>query len=439
MADPARTALLRRLGRRYLSTPFWTKLRYRLDSKVHALVRGRGNEHREYRVALPDGYGAKQVIVQLSVPPMPGHLPFGFCDHAIDESGNPTRTVTATTTSGFVISDDLARSWRPVWVSGCQNHAFIHVRALGNGEFLAQVKPASLKGDRRVPTDVLVVNDGGRVIANHPRIGPRWHSCRAVDFARGTLMYAEYPANKDGNRSSSRVFRSRDRGRTWATVFEQDSQAVRHFHFLQARPGSPGEWWLTSGDDGHQSKIWISRDDGDNWHDMTSGSPLLIDGVKYPPNIFRLTDLVWNGDDVIWGADDSLLSLKPPGTRVFRAQDDSLSLPRVVGAMRWPVRSLVDVGDFIVVLSQGSNRRDSPPEESKPSVFLMPKRQIDGSAGLIPLFEIDNFGGNPWTGKGFTYSRASRVAFDGTFFTYRAPYQGLPSSQQILKWNISFE
>jgi len=439
MADPARTALLRRLGRRYLSTPFWTKLRYRFDRNVHALVRGRGHEHREYCVALPQGWGAKKVVVQIGVPPMPGHLPFGFCDHATDQSGNPTRTVTATTTGGFVISEDLAESWRPVLVSGYRNHAVIHVRGLGHGEFLAQVKPASLKGDRRVPTDLLVVNDDGQVIASHPGIGPRWHGCRAVDFARGTLMYAEYPANKEGNRSSSRVFRSRDRGRSWTTVFEQDSKAVRHFHFLQARPGSPGEWWLTSGDEGPQSKVWVSHDDGDNWHDITSGSPLVIDGVKYPRNIFRLTDLVWSGDEVIWGADDSLPCLKPPGTRVFRARDVSLAVPHVVGCMRWPGRSLGDVGNFLMVLSQGANRRDATPEESKPSVFLMPKREIDGGPGLIPLFEIDNFGGNPWAGKGFTYSRASRVAFDGTFFTYRAPYQALPSPQQILRWKISFE
>jgi len=33
---------------------------------------------------------------------------------------------------------------------------------------------------------------------------------------------------------------------------------------------------------------------------------------------------------------------------------------------------------------------------------------------------------------------ASRVALDGTFFSYRAPYQALPLPQQILRWKLSF-
>jgi hypothetical protein len=51
---------------------------------------------------------------------------------------------------------------------------------------------------------------------------------------------------------------------------------------------------------------------------------------------------------------------------------------------------------------------------------------------------VENYMPDPMAGKGFTYSRASRSALDGTFFTYRAPYQALPLPHQILRWDVSF-
>ena len=397
------------------------------------------NRSKEYSVALPDGYGHGRAVIKIIVPDMPGHDHFGFSEHVLDSNGHSTRTVIATTTGAFAVSPDLGEHWRSIRVRGYEAYDFIHVHSLGNSEYLAQAKLARLERDRRVPVDMLVLDDKGRVLDKKPAQGPRWHSCRAVHMARGTLMYAEYPANKDDNRSASRVFRSRDRGRSWDVVFEQSSEQIRHFHFLQPRPDSPGEWWLTSGDAPGQSKIWVTKDDGDTWSDVTADSPLTIEGTKYPRSIFRLTDLVWSGSEVIWGTDDPLPGMgKQAGARVFRSQLGPTLMPRLVGQTRWAIRSIVDLGDFLVVFSQASNRPETPPAESRPSVLLMPKREMESAPKLFRLLEIENFATKPLAGKGFTYSRASRRAVDGTFFTYRAPYQGLPTPQQILKWQISF-
>src|SRR5262249_43481023 len=152
-----------------------------------------------------------------------------------------------------------------------------------------------------------------------------WHGCRSVDIAGGVLMYAEYPYEVPNaapeQRDSSRVWRSRDRGRSWHVAFEV--RDIRHFHFLQTRPGHPREWWLTSGDGPLESRVWVSKDDGDSWHDATAayGTPIRLGEVLYPKTLFRLTDLAFAGDDLIWGTDDFLYAIKGDvqGSRMFRS------------------------------------------------------------------------------------------------------------------------
>jgi hypothetical protein len=415
------------------------RLKWRLQREYYTF-RYRDNRSREYSIALPEGYGHKRVVVRISVPKIPKHPHFAFAEHVMDDAGKPTRTVIATALGGFAISHDLAESWRFIPVRGREDHAFIHVYSLGNSEYLAQVKPAHLRSNRSTPIDLLVVDERGQVLAQTRAQGPRWHSCRAVHMADDTLMYAEYPRNKENKVSPSRVFRSRDRGRSWQVVFEQSPEQVRHFHFLQPRPGLAGEWWLTSGDAAHQSKIWITQDDGDTWQDITADSSLMIEGATYPRSIFRLTDLVWNESEVIWGTDDVLAALGvEAGARVFRSQVGSPLVPRRAGRTRSPIRSIVDLGDFFIVLTQASTQPTSRSGTIGPGVFLMPKDAATTAPGITHLFDIENFDPRPGAGKGFTYSMASRVAFDGTFFTYRAPHQALPLPGQILKWAFSFD
>ena len=415
------------------------RLKWRLQREYYTL-RYYSNRSREYSIALPEGYGHKRVVVRISVPKIPEHPHFAFAEHVMDGAGNPTRTVLATALGGFAISPDLAESWRFIPVRGLEDHAFIHVYSLGNSEYLAQVKPVHLRSDRTTPVDLLIVDERGQVLAETLAQGPRWHSCRAVHMANGTLMYAEYPRNKENKISPSRVFRSGDRGRSWQVVFEQSPEQVRHFHFLQPRPGSVGEWWLTSGDAAHQSKIWVTQDDGDTWQDITANSSLMMEGTTYPRSIFRLTDLVWNESEVIWGTDDVLAALgAEAGARVFRSQVGSTLVPRLAGRTKSPIRSMVDLGNFLIVLTQASNQPATASGTIKPGVFLISKDGAGTAPELVHLFDVENFDPRPGAGKGFTYSMASRVALDGTFFTYRAPHQALPLPGHILKWAVSFD
>jgi hypothetical protein len=329
-----------------------------------------------------------------------------------------------------------------VKVSGFEDYDFVHVKDIGHAEYLVQAKPRMSDPDRVMPLDVLVVNQHGQLLSHHPAMSMRWHGSRGVDFADGVLMYAEYPSNrKKNNRRAARVFRSRDRGRSWEVAFEQSGDEVRHFHFLQARPGKKGEWWLTSGDVSHESKIWISKDGGNSWNNVTefAGDQIRVGGKMYPRLIFRLTDLVWIGNEVVWGTDDYLSGLANAGARVLRCATDDMLAPQIVGRGLWPMRSIVELDKFALLLSQGAkDKKIAPSMPRDPAVYLMPKVPVEGAPNLVHLFDVECYADDPLTGRAFTSSKASRTANNGTFFTFRAPKQIFSSPEKILKWEVTF-
>ncbi|HEY1708978.1 MAG TPA: hypothetical protein VGG10_11990 [Rhizomicrobium sp.] len=387
-------------------------------------------QSKEYKLALPAGYPASQIMVRLSLPSVPAFQGFEFAEHAMNEMGEPTRTVLAATGKGFAVSDDLGVHWRTVTLKSDANLHMTNVTSLGDGEFLAQARPASQAEHGFY--DLLIVDADGHVIDRKPGFGERWHSCRAVGHAGGTLMYAEYP-NNTNRRARSRVLRSRDRARSWETVFERPGNAMRHFHFLQPRTDVPGEWWLTSGDMPEESRVWISRDDGDSWNDLTekAGTILSTGGETFQRSVFRLTDLAWQGNEIIWGTDDRL---GDAGARVFRSPIADPLAPRLIGAGNWHFRSIVEVGDFYILASQGCPT-PSGKADPRPGVYLAPKKPVAGAPELFPLFDIEMLG--PKRTK-FTSSRASRKALDGTFFSFRGKDDVFAGGPRLLKWQVTF-
>jgi hypothetical protein len=402
-----------------------------------ALVTG---ETREYSANLPEGFGAKRITMRVAAPPLPGRTVFSFDEHVTDETGAPTDILIALGTGCFVISKDLGRSWKRVNVSGRKRHRFLHAKWIGRSELLLQTSVGKKEGPNKPFVDLLVVNETGRVIVEHPSLGHRWHGCRAVDQSGNTLMYAEYPRNEPvgGKRlSSGRVFRSRDRGRSWQVVFEQSGAQIRHFHFLQARPGYPGEWWLTSGDAPHESHIWVTRDDGDSWADLTAAQPreLVIGGTTYERDAFRLTDLFWLDGEVLWATDDALGTANPPGACVFRSKIGETLAPEFVGRGQWHFRNIIDIGEHLVFLSQRAIRQQGAEQKLRaPGIYLLCKK----TRAFTHLFDIDCFPSGA-RASGFTFSRASRAAKDGRFFTYRSDEDFFTSGQKVLEWEVRLE
>jgi hypothetical protein len=398
---------------------------------------------RTYKVNLPEGYPARAVLITLSVPAIPPRPQFEFADHPTGAGGAATDLVLASAMGGFGISRDLGASWKYVEVEGQANRRIVHVKQIAPGRLLLQTteRVPDRSGPRAV--DILIVDEDGKVVTSSRLAASPWHSSRSVDIAGGVLMFAEYPfeiANATPEqRDSSRVWRSRDEGLSWEVAFEVED--IRHFHFLQARPGHAREWWLTSGDADAESRIYVSKDDGDTWHDVTAGveNPLRIRGAYFPKTLFRLTDLGFAGDEVVWGTDDYLYAVKgaAQGARVFRSRCRDQLKPRVVGRSRWQIRNMVDVGDFFLILTQGGNRPDATMQEKMPGVFLMPKEEPESedTPALFHLFDVDV---HREIRTGFTYSRASRAWKDGVFFSYRGSTDAFPTGHKMLKWEVRF-
>ena len=393
---------------------------------------------KKYRIDLPPGLSAKHVHVHIAIPALPSSPYYEFTEHPLERHGEASSIVLATTKGGFAISPDLGESWQPAHPRGYTKHEIVHAKYLGGTEYLLQaILPAWKR--REALVDTIVVNAAGAVLAENRIAGSPWHGCRGVDMRGDTLMFAEYPyetpGETPGQRRSRRVFRSRDSGRSWQVVFEVPGATVRHFHFLQARPGRMGEWWLASGDYPEESHVWVSRDDGDTWQDESSplAETVNIDGIPYTRSVFRLTDMAWFGDQVLWGTDQVLPRNKksPRGARVFQSPANETLAPALVGTAQWEIRNVVDVGDFFVLLSQGPGKFSDDPGERRPNVFLVPK----DSPRLIHLLDVDVYSSVP---TGFTYSKASRAAKDGVFFTSRSGTDVFPFGHKVLKWEFRF-
>lgn len=420
---------------------------YRTANRVRARVSfsipvsaPRARDTWTFSTALPDGYPAKRISIEVDLPPLPASLGFSFADHLTDEMGRPTDTIVANGFGALALSRDLGATWKVVPVRGYEQKDMKQLKALGPSTFLAQMGDGDEEKSERL--DVVMLNEAGDVTAAVNAQGCRWHGCRAVARAGNTIMYAEYPQNApvDGQRAASpRVFRSRDEGRSWQVVFERSGQQIRHFHFLQPRPGVPGEWWLTSGDDSHECRVWRSRDDGDSWSDLSAhvGAMIDIDGVTYQRRVFRLTDLIWQGDEVLWATDDILQTAADGhvGARVFRAKIGDRLEPHLIGRGHWHFRNLVDVGDFYVALSQGCPHPKNEPAKERPGVYLIPKVPAAGAPGMVHLFDVPTH--SPKRTK-LSASRASRAAKDGVFFSLRGRADFFPKGHRVLRWKLSF-
>jgi hypothetical protein len=399
---------------------------------------------REHTVALPAGFGAERVRLQLSVPPLPAGPTYSFSEHVSNGDGSASDRVIACTIGGFALSDDLGRSWKRVNVKGFERFPFAQSRALPNAEILLLANDVERPDRGSNATRLVLCRNDGTVLQQSRIDGPRWHGPRAIDLSGSTLMYAEYPENdastnpQGSPHQPSRVWRSRDFGRSWEMVREE--RKIRHFHFLQANPDVPREWWLTSGDAAEESRIWKSSDDGDTWIDQTGtfGTAVTIGDETFSRRLFRLTDLTWLGDEIIWGSDDVLrhqgvagASAKKnrPGSRVFRGNPATGVAPTILGYCGPEVRNIVDVGAFRVVLTQSTHHLA---DAGDPRAFVMTR---DGS-GFSHLLDIQRL---ETVRTGFTYSRASRCAKDGVFFTFRGARDVFAAPNRILKWQVTFD
>lgn len=423
--------------------------------------RGASGGVRTCSIPVDPDLGCKRVVVELSVPTLPGTgAPVRFAEH-VQQDGRPTDTVIALSRGAAVVSEDLGENWERVPVPELGDVTFRNAFTTASGTHLLQgdTSPDGEPATRHGYAPVALLDSNWQLVDCADPGFSIWHGSRSIDEAGGTIIYAEYPTNaarpilpsgEPGPAPSglaplrdSCLLRSTDGGRSWRTVLRHGWQTIRHFHTVAADPWRGGRWWASSGDGPHQCRVWESLDDGVSWDQLPVELP--VDELhpsleQTAQSILRHTDVVVRETDLIWGSDDLLGEAhlgdaaveveRRAGARLFTSPKERPWKPRSIGYVGDAVRSLVDVGPGYLVLTQAKGALGF-----RPRVFLLWKQE---PFGLTPLFTVDNFrGSSPATG--FTYSRASREAKDGVFFTHRSAADVFDGGAGMLRWRVLFD
>lgn len=414
-----------------------------------------------WSIPVDPAFGFSRVRLEASVPELPGRPRAAvFGEHIVDRNtGNATNEVVALKKGAVVISQDNGRTWDQVDLREAASSSFVNCFTTRSGSHLLQVKsPAATLVDDLPPDRAAVYrfsHEWKLLDVSQPG-NSHWHGSCSVDQSGETIMYAEYPSNKMKYRLPTEgepdlkaldirtpaVFRSRDDGASWEQVFSIGWRDIRHFHTLAADPFEPGTWLLSSGDQPNECRVWRSRDDGERWCDISKQTPdLPLHRVMRGRmrSIFRYTDIFIDRDRLIWGTDDWLGG--PPriddktepyerraGSRILLCEKSDSLVPRVVGYVGNPVRSLIDVGPALLLMTEA--KREVLPE---PQLVLVSKHDptLVAEVGTVSAVQL-----RP---TGFSFSRASRRAKDGVFFSNRGRYDITDSVVRMARWKIDFD
>jgi SAM-dependent methyltransferase len=452
VARTAGSGGLRRLGRAATSLPLrMRRSRHRPGAdheppKIRAPIR-RSADEVVHSVPVDPAFGFSRVVIRLSLPT--GATTGRFGEHVWDEVNQETTpTVIATYSDGVAVSEDNGFAWRHVSLPAVKG---LNVRSCFTTARGAHMLHA-LDDQGHNPV-LLCFSDDWTLLDRQELARSSWHARGAIGERNGVIMFAEYPDNvnkyklglgeelgpDDEPPLSSRVYRSTDEGQTWSVAFEKDWSEIRHFHTLVPDPYGTGVWWLSSGDRENECRVWRSADDGISWQEATNTEPRLDLGPyqHLAQACHRHTDVYITRDELLWGADDWLggasseledLLARRTGARFFVSPKGERLDPRPVGWAGNPVRTVTDVGDALLATTEAKHVS----RIGNPQVFLISKRDFELSTELFraAVFRDD--------GSGFTYSRASRAARDGVFYSHRGAKDVFDRPGGILRWQVEF-
>ena len=400
-----------------------------------------------HSVPVDPAFGFSRIVVRLT---LPGAARTGlFGEHVWDETNQVTTPmVIATYSDGVAVSEDNGFAWRHVSLPAVKGLNVRNCFTTSRGTHLLHAFREGGQNPelQRFSADWAHLDQ--QELARSP-----WHARGAIGERGGVIMFAEYPDNvskyklgrgeelgpDDAPPLSARVYRSTDDGETWDVSFEKDWDEIRHFHTLVPDPYEPGVWWLSSGDRHNECRVWRSSDDGLSWHEATNPEPKVDLGAHQhlAQASQRQTDVYITKDELFWGADDWLggasgelddLLARRTGARFFASPKGERLDPRPLGWAGNPVRTLTDLGEALIATTEAKHVT----RIGNPQVFLISKPDFQLSTELFRpgVFRDD--------GSGFTYSRASRAARDGVFYSYRGAKDVFDRPGGILRWQVEF-
>ncbi len=222
-----------------------------------------------------------------------------------------------------------------------------------------------------------------------------------------------------------RVFRSEDGGKTWAVVFSQRGPAsqepqVRHLHTVQPDPFFPHHWYLSSGDHPSQSRVWLSKDDGKSWVEVTDPHSA---GFRRH-SLHRYTSIVFTKDYLYWATDD-LVGVEQ--AQVVRAKRGEPLAVEVIGAAGDECMRNAIVTDWGLLLISEAKNPKSPGANIR--LFTPPN--------AVQLVEFVPRAGDQDVPSGVTHSLSSKSSVGGKFFTWACPRVRLARGSSLALWRLT--
>ena len=219
-------------------------------------------------------------------------------------------------------------------------------RLLGRSATVGQALRLGVHGLLPLGDGALLVVDAGRLwrVADG-----QWHEALRYDFRKparlgvlldraGHVYCAEYTLNPRRDRPI-RLWRSDDGGRTFRQIYAFAAGSVRHLHFIQQDP-IDGALWLGTGDRDAESALWRSTDRGETWARVGGGSQL-----------WRAIGLAFAADAVIWGTDAGI-DAGTYGNRLVR-WDRATQTVSEGQQLQGPVHGITSLPDGTVLLGTG--------------------------------------------------------------------------------------
>jgi len=329
-----------------------------------------------------------------------------FSKYSLLEVNLKNELILRKTNNSFIICDNLnLNSFKEFKYK----HKIINCFTLLNENYLVSTQT---KENRHI----LVLIDKNLKIIKEKEIGlTSWHSQNSIAQNKdGIIMFGEYNVKKEPTKVS--IYRSKDMGLTWEEIFFQNfPEEIRHWHTLQVDKENSNYWLTTSGDTSKQSRWFLSKDNGENWIEVTDRQYKNTPIPSKSLSAHRTTCIYDEDGYYYWSTDDlmgatSEYFLEESGERKASSQfyrskkTEPIHIEKLTN-LGIHIRSVVDVVDGFLLFSEGKYATYNT------QIFYIDKQDLSKAYFLLSMPFTSDHGG--------TYSLNSDFKNGSCFIKHR--------------------
>lgn len=334
-------------------------------------------------------------------------------------------------TNTFTISYDEGDSWGKE--KSIDDLDISQIYLLSNGNYL--IGGVNLLD--RTQALIYTLDKNLNILAKNNICKMTWHSQDAIGENDSVVMFAEYENSSVEPPEKVSIFRSKDFGLTWEEVFSlKHPSELKHWHTLQKDPYRPNHWLATGGDTPEQSRWFLSKDNGDNWQEITDTNHYNEASPAYSLSAHRTTAIkitkdyyYFSTDDLMGGAREYFLDYKKrrqSSSKFYRAKKTEPIKIEYLSNIGIHGRSMIDTGQGYIIITEGKYATFNT------QVYYISK---DNLKKVYFLFDI--YGNKRHPGSA---SKNSKLLYNRYFYTPITKGLFFDNPDAItLKWDVTYK